>query len=51
MDERDKVKDSFKYCKLISDIENGKAEPKKRKKKMSEIFMMFKKKIKGKKNK
>ena len=48
MEDRDKPKDSFKYCKLVADIENGKAEPKKRKKRLNEIFIMIKKKIKKK---
>tara|TARA_R110000782_G_scaffold22784_1_gene60064 strand:+ start:3097 stop:3243 length:147 start_codon:yes stop_codon:yes gene_type:complete len=41
--DKEKKADSFKFCKLISDIENGKVEPKKRKKKMSEIFIIIKK--------
>jgi hypothetical protein len=40
----DKKTDSFKFCKLIADIESGKVEPKKRKKKMCEIFIIIKKK-------
>ena len=31
--EKDKKIDSFKFCKLITDIENGTVEKKKRKKK------------------
>lgn len=42
--DKDKKTDSFKFCKLMADIESGKVEPKKRKKKMSEIFIIIKKK-------
>ena len=37
-------KDSFKYCKLINDIKHNRAEPKIRKKKLNEIFIINKKK-------
>lgn len=40
--EKDKKPDSFKFCKLMADIESGKVEPKKRKKKMNEIFVIIK---------
>ena len=42
--DKDKKPNSFEFCKLINDIENGKVEPKKRKKKMNEIFIIIKKK-------
>lgn len=42
--DKDQKTDSFKFCKLITDIENGKVEPKKRKRKMNEIFIIIKKK-------
>lgn len=41
--DKDKKPDSFKFCKLMADIESGKVEPKKRKKKMNEIFIIIKK--------
>jgi len=37
-------KDSFKHCKLILDIKLNKVEPKIRKKKLNEIFIIKKKK-------
>tara|TARA_R100000734_G_C3253562_1_gene54348 strand:- start:24 stop:173 length:150 start_codon:yes stop_codon:yes gene_type:complete len=42
--EKENKVDSFKFCKLVKDIQDGKVEPKVRKKKMNEIFIIIKKK-------
>lgn len=41
---KEEKKDSFKHCKLILEIKLNKVEPKIRKKKLNEIFIIKKKK-------